>query len=64
MSEGKYSHYSSDELNSYTEEQQIDDLEMEEVEDPTILVESQILTQHIAVIGKIPLGKHLCGINN
>ena len=53
MSEANFSHYSSE--NEYGQEQYIEDVDME-VEEPTTVVESQIFTEHIPVIGKIPLG--------
>ena len=40
MSEGNYSHYSEDEQHSYVHEQEIEDIEMDELEEPTIMVES------------------------
>lgn len=53
MSEENLSHYSSE--NEYGQEQCIEDIDME-IEEPTTVVESQIFTEHIPVIGKIPLG--------
>ena len=53
MSEGSHSHYSSP--NEAYAENEIEDIDME-VEEPTTVIESQIFTEHIPLVGKVPLG--------